>query len=101
MDWLSTGHKFAQRYGHASSKYEDSERSPIFLQVFLIALVSILSLSLCDFVVDDNISSQFMDATWQLLRQFPSAFEFHEYLLLYIMDQVRYESLFYFIPPLF
>ena len=33
MDWLTTGHKFEQRYGHASPKYDDSERSPIFLQV--------------------------------------------------------------------
>ena len=34
MDWLSTGHKFSQRYGHGCAKYDDSERSPIFVQVF-------------------------------------------------------------------
>ena len=62
MDWLSTGHKFGQRYGHMSRKYDDQERSPIFLQ--------------------------FLDATWQVLQQFPSALEFNEYLLLVLADQL-------------
>ncbi|CAN0165701.1 unnamed protein product, partial [Discosporangium mesarthrocarpum] len=54
-DWCTFGHQFAQRGGH-NHNVDIVENSPIFLQ--------------------------FLDATWQLLRQFPSRFEFSEDLLL-------------------
>ncbi|VDI02786.1 Hypothetical predicted protein [Mytilus galloprovincialis] len=31
-EWLSFGHKFAQRYGHGEDKHSDADRSPVFLQ---------------------------------------------------------------------
>lgn len=55
-EWLSFGHKFAVRLGHASAKHNDDQRSPIFLQ--------------------------FLDCVWQITRQFPDAFEFNERFLL-------------------
>eukprot|EP00466_Bigelowiella_natans_P014761 jgi/Bigna1/127120/aug1.3_g1828 len=61
-DWCSFGHKFHKRIGHGSSKFSDSERSPIFIQ--------------------------FLDALWQLWRQSPERFEYNERLLEYLADEV-------------
>ncbi|CAF0769870.1 unnamed protein product [Adineta ricciae] len=59
-EWISFGHKFFLRIGHGDKS--DSERSPVFLQ--------------------------FLDCTFQLLQQFPSAFEFNEKLLVTIADNL-------------
>lgn len=59
-EWISFGHKFFLRIGHGDKS--DSERSPVFLQ--------------------------FLDCTFQLLQQFPSAFEFNEKLLVTIADSL-------------
>ena len=61
-DWLSVGHKFGIRCGHADSNYDDTQRSPIFLQ--------------------------FIDCVWQCLNQFPCVFEFNEKYLISIMDNI-------------
>ncbi|CAK8683624.1 phosphatidylinositol-3,5-bisphosphate 3-phosphatase MTMR2-like [Clavelina lepadiformis] len=61
-EWLSFGHKFAQRLGHGDKNHSDSERSPVFLQ--------------------------FMDAVWQIMQQFPAAFEFNEFFLILILDHL-------------
>lgn len=66
-EWLSFGHKFAQRLGHGEDKSSDDNRSPIFLQ--------------------------WLDCVWQITRQFPTAFEFNETLLLVIADHM-YSCLF-------
>eukprot|EP00002_Diphylleia_rotans_P034575 TRINITY_DN7441_c0_g1_i1.p1 TRINITY_DN7441_c0_g1~~TRINITY_DN7441_c0_g1_i1.p1 ORF type:complete len:825 (+),score=134.04 TRINITY_DN7441_c0_g1_i1:50-2524(+) len=58
-NWLSFGHKFADRCGHLKV---DSEFSPVFLQ--------------------------FIDCVWQIMRQYPSVFEFNEYFLLSLLDAV-------------
>lgn len=60
QDWCAFGHKFKDRCGHASRKHDDQERSPVFLQ--------------------------WLDVVWQLMRQFPNAFEFTEKLLLFLAD---------------
>lgn len=60
-EWISFGHKFADRCGHLFSN-ESNEVSPVF--------------------------SQFLDCTWQLLNQFPYAFQFNERLLLELHDHV-------------
>lgn len=80
-DWCSFGYKFhgtcpppispprradpgnghADRTGHFSSDCSDSERSPIFLQ--------------------------WLDVVWQVTRQYPSAFEFGEALLMEVADR--------------
>eukprot|EP00736_Rhodelphis_marinus_P000868 Rmarinus@m.28156 len=60
-DWISFGHKFGQRCGHLGEK-EDDQRSPIFVQ--------------------------FLDAVWQMTRQFPSAFEFNDELLQFIAENI-------------
>ncbi|KAK3267913.1 hypothetical protein CYMTET_23555 [Cymbomonas tetramitiformis] len=57
-DWCEFGHKFSQRMGHEFGKKPD-EQSPIFLQ--------------------------FLDAVWQIMRQFPTAFQFNERLLVLIL----------------
>lgn len=66
-EWLSFGHKFANRVGHGDDKHNDAERSPVFLQ--------------------------FIDCVWQVMQQFPNAFEFNEYLLSVILDHL-YSCLF-------
>lgn len=65
-EWLSFGHKFAQRVGHGEEKHSD-ERSPVFLQ--------------------------FIDCVWQMTHQFPTAFEFNESMLITILDHL-YSCLF-------
>ena len=62
QDWCSFGHKFNDRCGHSSRKHDDQERSPIFLQ--------------------------WLDVVWQLMRQFPNAFEFTERLLVFLGDSL-------------
>ena len=61
-DWLSAGHKFQTRCGHANRNFADEQRSPIFLQ--------------------------FIDCVWQCLNQFPCEFEFNEKYLISLMDHV-------------
>ncbi len=57
-DWLAFGHKFTERYGFIAG--DQREISPIF--------------------------TQFIEATWQLWCQFPSAFQFNEKYLLCLHD---------------
>ncbi|XP_055464728.1 myotubularin-related protein 1 isoform X3 [Psammomys obesus] len=66
-EWISFGHRFALRVGHGDDNHADADRSPIFLQ--------------------------FIDCVWQMTRQFPSAFEFNELLLITILDHL-YSCLF-------
>ncbi|XP_072562721.1 myotubularin-related protein 1b isoform X2 [Paramormyrops kingsleyae] len=66
-EWLSFGHRFAARVGHGDENHANSERSPLFVQ--------------------------FVDCVWQMLRQFPSAFEFNELFLITILDHL-YSCLF-------
>uniref|UniRef100_A0A672IAK4 Uncharacterized protein n=1 Tax=Salarias fasciatus TaxID=181472 RepID=A0A672IAK4_SALFA len=61
-EWISFGHKFASRIGHGDKNHADQDRSPIFVQ--------------------------FIDCVWQMTRQFPTAFEFNEHLLLTILDHL-------------
>ena len=66
-EWLSFGHKFAQRIGHGEERHSDAERSPVFLQ--------------------------FVECVWQISQQFPNAFEFNESLLITVLDHL-YSCLF-------
>uniref|UniRef100_A0A3Q2I6X3 Myotubularin related protein 8 n=1 Tax=Equus caballus TaxID=9796 RepID=A0A3Q2I6X3_HORSE len=59
-EWISMGHKFSQRCGHLDG--DAKEVSPIF--------------------------TQFLDCIWQLMEQFPCAFEFNENFLLEIHDHI-------------
>uniref|UniRef100_A0A8C7ZLG9 Myotubularin 1 n=1 Tax=Oryzias sinensis TaxID=183150 RepID=A0A8C7ZLG9_9TELE len=61
-EWISFGHKFASRIGHGDKNHTDQDRSPIFVQ--------------------------FIDCVWQMTKQFPTAFEFNENLLLTILDHL-------------
>jgi len=54
-EWMSFGHRFLDRLGHG---HFSQECSPIFLQ--------------------------FLDAVWQLVRQFPTHFQFDQRLLLWL-----------------
>lgn len=54
-DFCAFGHMFHRRCGHDGMDNSDEQRSPIFLQ--------------------------YLDACWQLIRQFPRAFEFNEVFL--------------------
>ena len=60
-DWVSFGHKFQQRYAPGDLKPSD-QRSPIF--------------------------PQFVFCLYQLLVQFPVAFEFNEHLLITVLDEL-------------
>ncbi|KAI1898880.1 hypothetical protein AGOR_G00076960 [Albula goreensis] len=66
-EWISFGHKFAARVGHGDENHANSERSPLFVQ--------------------------FIDCVWQMMRQFPAAFEFNELFLITILDHL-YSCLF-------
>ncbi|XP_022908297.1 phosphatidylinositol-3,5-bisphosphate 3-phosphatase MTMR2 [Onthophagus taurus] len=61
-EWLSFGHKFQQRVGHGDNHHSDADRSPVFLQ--------------------------FIDCVWQITQQYPNAFEFNEYFLITILDNL-------------
>eukprot|EP00912_Choanoflagellata_sp_UC4_P002267 UC4_evm2s1434 len=61
-EWLSFGHKFGQRIGHGSSDHSNDNRSPVFVQ--------------------------FIDCVWQIIQQFPCAFEFNEDFLLTILEHL-------------
>jgi phosphatidylinositol-3-phosphatase len=66
-EWCTFGHKFASRYGHIAvdhvdKNYAHGERAPIFLQ--------------------------FIDCVYQIIRQFPLAFEFNEAVLLCILEHL-------------
>ncbi|KAL3880470.1 hypothetical protein ACJMK2_032706 [Sinanodonta woodiana] len=60
-EWLSFGHKFMDRCGHLDS-VDPKEISPVF--------------------------TQFLDGVWQMMQQFPCAFQFNERFLLTIHDHV-------------
>ncbi|XP_026871374.2 myotubularin-related protein 1a isoform X4 [Electrophorus electricus] len=66
-EWIGFGHKFTSRVGHGDKNHANSERSPLFVQ--------------------------FIDCVWQMMRQFPSAFEFNELFLITILDHL-YSCLF-------
>ncbi|XP_054263954.1 myotubularin-related protein 6 isoform X2 [Macrosteles quadrilineatus] len=59
-EWLAFGHKFTDRCGHIAG--DPKEISPVF--------------------------TQFVECTWQLCCQFPSAFQFNERFLLCLHDHV-------------
>lgn len=62
-EWLSFGHKFSERWGHyISDSFKPDERSPVFIQ--------------------------FLDCVFQLINQFPTAFQFNEKLLLFLAHHV-------------
>eukprot|EP00475_Leptophrys_vorax_P029499 TRINITY_DN4339_c0_g1_i1.p1 TRINITY_DN4339_c0_g1~~TRINITY_DN4339_c0_g1_i1.p1 ORF type:complete len:689 (+),score=159.07 TRINITY_DN4339_c0_g1_i1:116-2068(+) len=63
-EWLSFGHKFAERCGHGANraKYQDKQRSPIFIQ--------------------------WLDCVYQLLCQRAEAFEFNSDLLVFLAENV-------------
>ncbi|KAG7390672.1 hypothetical protein PHYPSEUDO_007134 [Phytophthora pseudosyringae] len=60
-EWCSFGHKFRDRTSHGASN-NTNETSPVFLQ--------------------------WVDCVWQVMVQFPSAFEFNERYLILILDHL-------------
>jgi len=61
-EWLQFGHKFMDRIGYGESEDATNFQSPIF--------------------------QQFLDCVYQILRQYPEAFEFTEQYLLTILDEI-------------
>jgi len=61
-DFITYGHMFEKRIGHEAYNPKDSDLSPIFFQ--------------------------FLETVHNLMCQFPGAFEFNEYFLIRIMDEV-------------
>lgn len=66
-EWLDFGHKFADRCGHRPGQDDPNERCPVFLQ--------------------------WLDCIHQLLKQYPTAFEFNETFLVKLV-QHTYSCLF-------
>jgi len=66
-EFVSFGHQFGLRSGIKTSQQEEDQKSPVFVQ--------------------------FLDCVFQLLHQFPEAFEFNESLLLFIAE--HFHSLIY------
>jgi myotubularin-related protein 1/2 len=61
-EWLEFGHKFKDRHGQGNDKHPN-ERSPVFVQ--------------------------WLDTIHQIMRQFPTALEFNETLLVFLADHVH------------
>lgn len=61
-EWVSFGHQFAVRNGITFEKSEKKKNSPVF--------------------------TQFLHTVYQILIQFPTAFEFRENMLLFISDEI-------------
>lgn len=61
-DWVSYGHQFAIRNGCDFRKEKKKERSPIFIQ--------------------------FLHAVYQIMVQYPNAFEFEQNLLVYLSEEI-------------
>ncbi|XP_044283209.1 myotubularin-related protein 8 isoform X2 [Varanus komodoensis] len=59
-EWIAMGHKFSHRCGHLEG--DPKEVSPVF--------------------------TQFIECTWQLMQQFPCAFDFNERFLFEIHDHI-------------
>lgn len=59
-EWITFGHRFSDRCGFSNNNVDKNEVAPIFLQ--------------------------WCECVYQLLSQFPAAFEFDERLLIYILD---------------
>jgi hypothetical protein len=62
QEWCSFGHKFSDRNGWTVNGWKDDDRCPIF--------------------------EQFIHCVYQMLHQRPSAFEFNENLLIFIVDNI-------------
>lgn len=66
QEWCAFGHQFRARSGHTNDHrnnyWDDEHTSPVFMQ--------------------------FIDAVWQLMRQFPCSFEFTEKYLIALLDEV-------------
>ena len=96
-EWLSFGHKFAQRAGHGDDKHNDADRSPVFLQ-FIDCVWQVMTSMSQRFWFSgrarpkDYIFSLLTPIT-QVMQQFPNAFEFNEYLLCVVLDHL-YSCLF-------
>merc|ERR1711871_879326 len=63
QEWFSFGHKFADRSGWTVHGWKDEDRSPIF--------------------------EQFLHCTYLLMNQKPSAFEFNEDFLLFLVENTH------------
>ena len=61
-EWISFGHQFATRNGCDTNKDKIKERSPIFIQ--------------------------FLHAVYQITMQYPTAFEFNNYFLLFLSEEI-------------
>ena len=61
-EWLSMGHRFAIRIGHADKHHSNEQRSPTFLQ--------------------------FVDCVWQMMSQFPLIFQFNDHFLKTVLDHL-------------
>ena len=62
-DWLSFGHQFHLRFGHYDKNYQESQRSPVFIQ--------------------------YLDCLRQIMLQNPMHFEFNQELLLFIAQEIN------------
>ena len=60
-EWCALGHKFSLRYAHGGSS-DKSEAAPVI--------------------------AQWADCIWQMMRQFPTAFEINEFFLLELIEMV-------------
>ena len=61
-EWVSFGHKFTSRNGCETKKEKQRDRSPIFVQ--------------------------FLHAVYQITMQYPTAFEFNNYFLLFLCKEI-------------
>jgi myotubularin-related protein 1/2 len=91
-EWISFGHKFADRSGHLAHSDRD-ERAPIFLQFvrFCPSLPPSPSLAVPTLTavrVSVNGSLRQIECVWMMQRQFPCSFQFNSQFLLAIVDAV-------------
>ncbi|KAI5477738.1 protein tyrosine phosphatase [Pseudohyphozyma bogoriensis] len=84
-DWLSYGHRFADRNGHLCSDKTQFVAAPVegisAQQAFLASVQKQFAGSSHAFKETSPVFQQFLDCIYQIQKQFPDRFEFNEKLL--------------------
>ena len=66
-EWLSFGHKFADRVGHGDDKHNDNDRSPIFLQ-FIDCVWQVCKIKKCGSIYISSKSNLYLQHATTIIK---------------------------------